>query len=235
MDREFKSLVIENKQVEGQDRTFDGFAAVIGNVDDGNDRILSGAFLKSIEDDFDRVKHLWQHDFRSPPVAHIEELREVGLDEIPDKIKVKGGTGALLVRRTYLDTERGNEVLKGIVSGAVNEMSFAFNVKEYEIVEEEDRYGELFQVRNIKRLQLWDTSDVVWGMNPLTIASKESIFGALLQDVPEDRVSELMEKMRDLLEEFLTESSSEKRTVSKQRIEKRLEIAKRRFKERFHA
>jgi hypothetical protein len=75
-----------------------------------------------------------------------------------------------MVTRKYLDTDRGNEILEGIKAGAINEMSFGFNPIKYDF---EDVDGML--VRNLKEVRLWDTSDVNWGANPATVASKAAV------------------------------------------------------------
>jgi len=81
-------------------------------------------------------------------------------------------TGGLLVAREYLETERGNEVLAGIRAGAINEMSFAYDMVKCDFEEVEDDAKGLVMVRNLRECKLYDTSDVVFGMNPATVASK---------------------------------------------------------------
>lgn len=159
---------------EIEDRTVTGILAVTGNIDAGADIIKRGAFKKTVTENKKRIRHLWQHDFFSPPVAHIEDIREVGKAELPKPLKEEFPTakGGLLVARTYLDTERGNEVLAGIKAGAINEGSIGFDAIKYdfETIEEGDKKGLL--IRNLSEVRLWDTSDVNWGMNEATVASK---------------------------------------------------------------
>lgn len=177
VEMEYKSVFSEVKQVEG--RVVTGIAAVTGNVDDGFDRIWKGAFKKSIAERLGRVRHLWQHDMHNPPIATIEEMKEVGVRELPEAVREKypEATGGLLVKREYLDTPRGNEVLAGIASGAINEMSFAYDPVKFDFEtltpDPSPSKGEGgVLVRNLRELRLWDTSDVNWGMNPATVASK---------------------------------------------------------------
>lgn len=167
---EYKSFIQQVKQIEG--RTVTGFAGIFGNVDTGNDRTWKGAFKKTIAERSDRVRHLWQHDLMQPPIAAIRELREVGKDELPDDLRKRypEATGGLLVKREYLDTPRGDEVLRGIMSGAISEMSFGYDPIKYDF-EGDVKRGEPL-VRNLRECRLWDTSDVNWGMNEATIASK---------------------------------------------------------------
>lgn len=167
---EYKAIEIETKEIGEDGRTVTGFAAVFGNIDSGYDRIHKGAFKKTLKESGGRVKHLWQHDMSQPPIATVKELREVGRDELPDSVTKAwpDATGGLLVVRKYLDTPRGNEILRGIEAGAISEMSFAYDPLKYDF--EPDKDG--MQIRNLRELRLWETSDVVWGMNAATVASK---------------------------------------------------------------
>lgn len=172
----FSSKVVN---VEGDDgRTVTGISAVIGVMDSGLDLLHKGAFVKTISERGDRVKHLWQHDMHQPPIATIVELKEVGRADLPKDMKEKwpSAKGGLLVKRKYLPTVRGEEVLAGLKSDppAVTEMSFGYDaVKfDFEEVQDGDYKGMLF--RNLREVRLWDTSDVNWGMNEATVAHMKS-------------------------------------------------------------
>jgi HK97 family phage prohead protease len=180
---EYKSFVQQVKQVDG--RTVTGFAGIYGNVDSGSDRTWAGSFKKTISERADRVRHLWQHDLSQPPIAAIRELREVGKADLPPELlsKYPEATGGLLVVREYLETPRGDEVLKGIISGAISEMSFGYDPIKWDY-ENDKATGT--QIRNLRECRLWDTSDVNWGMNEATIAAKHNpaiLFAELLADL----------------------------------------------------
>lgn len=167
---EYKTVFQAVKQIEG--RTVTGFAGIFGNIDSGNDRTWAGAFKKTIAERSDRVRHLWQHDMMQPPIAAIRELRECGKEDLPADLRKKypDATGGLLVVREYLSTPRGDEVLEGIRSGAISEMSFGYDPIKYDF-EGDPKKGET-TIRNLRECRLWDTSDVNWGMNEATVASK---------------------------------------------------------------
>lgn len=169
---EFKSFIAEQKILD--DRIVEGFASVTGVLDLGNDRIASRAFKKTLRERSEKVRHLWQHDFKQPPIAVILQLEEVGTDELPTGIKRKfpDATGALKVTRQYLETERGEEVFQGIRSGAIKEMSIGFDPIKVEFKEEQQDNGIKIPTRILREIALWDTSDVNWGMNPATVAQK---------------------------------------------------------------
>lgn len=145
-----------------------GICAVFGNVDAWGDRIINGAFAKTISEGRDRVKHLWNHSFSEVPIAKITELKEVGREDLPAEILefAPDATGGLLVAREYLNSEKANSVLEALDAGVITEMSFAYDVIQAgEIIENEVR------IRELKELKLMDTSDVIWGMNPATLAA----------------------------------------------------------------
>src|SRR6185436_10837771 len=75
--------------------------------------------------------------------------------------------GGVAVKRTYLDTARGSEVLAGLKAGAIREMSYAYEPTKWDF--EEDA-GRDTVIRNLYKADLLDVSDVCWGMNPATSA-----------------------------------------------------------------
>jgi hypothetical protein len=120
-----------------------------------------------------------------PPIAAVRELREVGKADLPDELLARypDATGGLLVKREYLETPRADEVLKGIISGAISEMSFGYDPIKWDYEDDKATGG---QIRNLRECRLWDTSDVNWGMNEATIAAKRDpaiLFSELLADL----------------------------------------------------
>lgn len=166
---EYKSIPQFTKAIE--DRTVTGIFAVHGNVDDGGDRSWPGSFADPKIAGRDRAVFLWQHDSSAPPVAKLNYIREVNRSELPESVTAYApdATGGVEVSRSYLDTPRGEEVLKGLQAGAIREMSYAYDVSQFDFEKTED--GK--QIRNLRRVQLYDVSDVNWGMNPATAGMKE--------------------------------------------------------------
>lgn len=164
---EFKAIPQFTKEIK--DRTVTGIFCVHGNVDDGGDRSHPGAF-ESAASGKNRIRFVWQHRMDLPPVAKVNYVKEVGRDGLPTKVLdfASDATGGAEVSRTYLDTERGSEILEGIKSGAIEEMSYAYNATEFDF---EDVDGK--QIRNLRKVECLDISDVLWGMNPATSAVKE--------------------------------------------------------------
>ncbi len=175
------------RRIEG--RVVTGFPSIIGNVDDGGDLIEPGSFLKTIGERAGRVRWLWGHDQTLPPIARVVEMAEVGRSELPEEVlaKAPSATGALLVKREYLDTPRANEVLAAIVAGAQDEMSFGYDAIQVEFPKGLTVGGRQVK-RRLKEIRLWEFSDVLWGMNPATgnlKAAVERLLAELPQTGPE--------------------------------------------------
>lgn len=167
---EYKTFASAIKGIS--DRTVTGVASVFGIVDDGGDRVMPGAFSKTAAERLPRVKVLWQHDSSQPPLAVIRSLREIPAVELPEEVRAAypEATGGLEVVREYLPTQRGDEVLAGLKSGAITEMSFGYDAVKFDLQSVEGK-----TVRNLREVRLWDVSDVNWGMNPATVAVKAAV------------------------------------------------------------
>lgn len=176
MSIEYKTLAAPTVSIE--DRVVTGFAAILGNIDDGNDITHPGAFTKTLKESAHRVRHLWQHDTSMPPTAVIRDIKEIARADLPHDLVLKypDAKGALLNTREYLDTPRGNEVLYGIKATAIAEQSFGYEIVKKDI----SRMGEK-SIRNLREVKLFETSDVQWGMNPATRAAKSADYADLDQ------------------------------------------------------
>ena len=184
MPRQFKHLPYFALKADGDKtgRIRKGIAAVFGNIDDWHDRIVPGAFRKTISEGRQRAKHLWNHDFSKPPIAKIVELKELPRDELPEEVLeyAPEATGGLMVAREYYkNNDLSNWVLECIDSGDIDEMSFGYDVLADTVSEEND-----CKIRNLVELRLYDTSDVLWGMNPATLGvGAKNLYGMPLGSV----------------------------------------------------
>lgn len=165
---EYKTSPAAIKSIE--DRTVVGIAAVHGVVDSGFDRSHPGSFADIKINGRNRTKFLWQHNGNEPPIAKINYVREVPRNDLPQEILslAPEATGGVEVSRTYLNSERANDVLDGLTQKTIDEMSYAYNVKSYSFTEEDGKPP----VRELLRLEIFDFSDVNWGMNAFTLGSK---------------------------------------------------------------
>lgn len=165
---EYKSLPSFIKSIEG--RQVAGVFAVHGNIDSYGDISHPGSFTKTIAERMGRIKFLWNHDFYGgPPTAVVKTVREIGRDELPDSVlsAAPEATGGVEVVREYLDTPRADEVFQAVKAGAVNEMSYGLDAVKFDFSEMGGQ-----QIRNLREIRLWEVSDVIFGANPATQASK---------------------------------------------------------------
>lgn len=168
--KELKSFPQHVKSIEG--RSVTGIFSVFGNQDSSYwqpDIVHAGAFKKTLKERKDKIYHLWQHNFYEPPIAVVEAIKELSRDELPKEVlKVSPDiTGGMEVTRRYLDTPKANEVFANISEGVPLEMSFGFDAIKFDFVEMDGK-----TVRNLREVKLYETSDVLWGANSATLASK---------------------------------------------------------------
>jgi len=162
---EYKTAPTFTMGIEG--RTATGITAVHGNVDEGGDRSYPGLFGDFTVNGRQRAKFLWQHDSSQPPISTIDQVFEVNRADLPPAVLqyAPEATGGTAVKRTYLDTPRANEVFAALKAGALTEMSYAYEAKHFDFTQQGER-----QVRELYKAEVYDFSDVNWGMNPATSA-----------------------------------------------------------------
>ena len=154
----------EMKADPADDRIVEGYASVFGNVDSHGDVVEAGAFAETIKSDFaapgegraNRVKVLYQHD------ASRVIGRPLALSE---------DTKGLHFKARISDTSDGRDVLALIKDGALDEMSFGFDVQGWE----ERKSGEGPTHLALTKLKLWEISPVTWGANALTTVEAKAL------------------------------------------------------------
>ena len=135
----------------GESRTISGYAAIFNNKDKAGDILLKGCFAKSIQDRGpesqanDKIIMLWQHD-QHEPIGRISVLLE---DE-------KG----LYFEAVIDDVERGNQTIKQLESGTLNQFSIG-----YSYVWEKCEYDQERDAFIVKEVVLYEISVVSIGCN----------------------------------------------------------------------
>lgn len=202
---EQKLLPQFTKSVE--DRTVTGIFAVHGHIDDGNDRSWPGSFSNTSINGRNRARFLWMHDSTQPPIAVIKSFRELSRAELPDSVLgyAPEASGGVEVVRSYLDTPRGNEVLTGIKEGAIEEMSYAYDVTRSDFEEVDG-----LQVRNIREVKLYDVSDVTWGLNPATVAVKSKVIASFPLIDHFEAVLEAAQELRARCDDIITTRTAQR-------------------------
>jgi len=150
MPKEMKQLVVpfEIKEFEQDDEFFyfKGYASTFGNVDRGGDRVIAGAFAESLRDikaAGELLPVIWQHDTRSPLGVYVEMYEDAKGLFMHGKMP-RG------------DTFVAGRVIPQMKVGSVRKMSIGYSTVE------ESWDGD---IRDLKKLLLWETSLVTIPMN----------------------------------------------------------------------
>ena len=159
-----KTFAAEFKAVNESGTTFEGYAAVFGNVDLGGDLIVPGAFEKTLAERYAGgagIPVYWNHDVNDP-FANLGVTSKAVEDE----------RGLRVTAEVDTSTGYGQQVAKLLKEGRVRQMSFAFDVKEGAFVES-DELGFYYELRE---LDLFEVSITPIGMNQATeIVSVKSL------------------------------------------------------------
>ncbi|WP_185269247.1 HK97 family phage prohead protease [Chryseobacterium indologenes] len=134
------------KDVDSKSRIVTGYLSAFGNVDSDNDIIVKGAFQKSINERFNSIFFLYQHDW-SKPLGKFNKLEE------DDK--------GLYFEASIVETSYGLDQLKLYESGLVAEHSIGFQVIK-------DEWDSNTEIRTLKELKLYEGSAVTLGANSST-------------------------------------------------------------------
>lgn len=149
------------KDIDGKKGIVTGYFSAFGNVDSDGDVIRRGAFSKTIKEmgpgsTRPRIKHLLNHDTRSP-LGVLQELKE----------DTKGLYYESQIGRHSL----GEDFIKMVESGLITEHSIGIQIMKRNQLQDYDSY------RNdpsagwweITEAKLWEGSSLTaWGANPLT-------------------------------------------------------------------
>jgi len=156
-------------KANSEGRTIFGYASIFGNVDSYGDRVVKGAFKKTIRErgpkGSNQVKFLWNHNPMEIPVGVITELKE---DDI-----------GLYYEARILRTPKGDELLEAVREGAINRNSFGYSIIKAKTAEAEDFNGE--EVQDLHELKLYEISPVNWPANEdATLMGAKSVESQLL-------------------------------------------------------
>jgi HK97 family phage prohead protease len=141
---EVKSFALEVKELtdEGQ---IEGYASIFGNVDNGGDKVMPGAFIEGLakaRQTGRKVKMLWNHN-PDQPIGVWEDLAE-------------DAKGLWVKGRLVMEVPRARETHALMKAGAVGGLSIGYRTKASE------PEG---NVRLLKALDLYEISPVTFPMN----------------------------------------------------------------------
>lgn len=142
---ETKALPVEfNAKSVRNDGSFEGYASTFGNIDNGYDMVMAGAFTKSLgERPAGRVKMLWQHDVTQPigVWSHIAE----------------DSKGLFVKGRVLREVQKGAEAYALMKEGVIDSMSIGYRTEESDYTKD--------GIRQLKQLGLMEVSLVTFPMN----------------------------------------------------------------------
>lgn len=125
-----------------EEGVFEAIVSVFGNVDSYGDRVMPGAFAKTLTewaDSGDPIPVYWSHRMDDPDynIGHVLEAAELlsGDERLPDSLKQFGG----LWVKVQIDLEDGTtskakQVYRLLKGRRVTQFSFAYDVMAYRIV-----------------------------------------------------------------------------------------------------
>lgn len=142
---ETKALPVAfNAKSVRNDGSFEGYASTFGNIDNGFDVVMPGAFTKSLQDrPAARVKMLWQHD----PAQPIGVWQHVAEDN----------KGLFVKGRILREVQKGAEAYALMKEGVIDSMSIGYRTLESDYT--------TAGVRQLKELGLMEISLVTFPMN----------------------------------------------------------------------
>jgi len=175
MDR--LTVPIEWKASTDDAGTLEGYASTFGNVDLGDDVVEKGAFRKTIA----RIK-----SEGIPLLAdHVASVASV-LGTIFDAAEDDKG---LKIKARFSSAPSAQDVRTKLIEGHLGKMSIGYEPTKYAF---EDRDGKT--VRLLQEIKLWETSVVVFPMNPeATVGRVKSLMGMLDDDARKALVADLSE------------------------------------------
>jgi len=187
MERKSFPFELEEKGLDPEARTFKGYAAVMGNVDDGRDLIPRGAFTKTIKEMGQRIKVFFIHDFMQP-IGKLLQVNEVPRSQLPAKVleRAPDATGGLFVKGYVSETTKGNDALTLMEDTVLDELSIGYEVIKYEMKDAEDG-GE--PIRILKEIKLMDVSPVPLAMNAAAMITSVKKWLETI-DAPDEREAE---------------------------------------------
>ena len=153
---------------EGDIATFSGYGSKFGNIDNGRDMVMKGAFADSLASKGpDRVKMLWQHD-PSQPIGVWTDMKE-------------DSTGLKCAGKLLLTVQKAREVYELMKAGVIDGLSIGFRTLKESYDTEKGGRG----FRKIEKAELWEVSLVTFPMN-------EKATVTAVKTMPTDRELEAM-------------------------------------------
>jgi HK97 family phage prohead protease len=150
---QIRAFEVASFKSAGKAGEFEALVSVFGNVDRGGDRVMPGAFGKSLarwQEKGDPIPVIWNHMWDNPE-AHIGKVLPADAVETDDGLLVKGSLD--------LDNPFAAQVYRLLSERRVKEFSFGYN-----LVDAERKNGAL----ELSEIDLFEVGPTLKGMNPAT-------------------------------------------------------------------
>lgn len=189
-----KSVILDIKEdtLEEDEGVFVGYASIFNNVDSYGDKVIPGAFTKSLGSfgpSGSGIACYWSHQM-DDPMKCIGWTKEAGEDDRGLKVKVK----------LDLDNPNAVQAYKLAKAGVVKQMSFA-----YEVMDWEDKGDHI----ELKELKIFEVSLVQVGANQATeLLEVKNRLTNVKSDLGEGDLAKI-ERAQELLAEVLQSVASE--------------------------
>ena len=192
--QEFKSYRAEMKAAPSGDAgVVEALVSVFGNIDLGGDRVVPGAFAKSLDRwsaSGDPLPFIWSHEWDNPE-AHIGYVEKA--EERPEGLWV----------RARLDVDRpfAEQVFHLMKTRRVTQFSFGYTVEDSQMVTDPDGTP----VRELKEVDVFEVGPTLLGMNPATqllqaaSALGDAKAGRVLSGKNEDKIRAAYESLGEVL------------------------------------
>lgn len=134
---------------DGDAGTFEAIVSVFGNVDSYGDRVVKGAFAKTLADweaSGNPIPVYWSHRMDDPDYNIGQVLEAEERDE-----------GLWVKAQIDLDATKASQVYRLLKGARVTQFSFAYDVEDYSIVKDEDTGSDVYELRQIKLYEVGPT------------------------------------------------------------------------------
>jgi HK97 family phage prohead protease len=186
---QYKSSKFEIKAIS--ENMFEGYASYFNNIDSYGDVIQKGAFTKTLQDNKNRIKILWQHNTSEP----------IGL---PTKM-IEDENG-LFVEGKISMTETGKKAMTLMRDGVITEMSIG-----YDVIKDDFKDNK----RILKELRLWEFSPVTFGANDKARITGAKSFDELIYELKhskKDDIIYIIDKLNNYLKSLEPTKVTQKET-----------------------
>lgn len=194
------------KETEDGSGIFEGYASVFGNVDSYGDKVMPGAFTKSLAksfpDDGAGIPCYWSHRMDDPEFILGKTVSAVE-DEHGLKVRVS----------LDLDNPKAAAAYRALKAGTVNQMSFAYEVVDSHFIPDNGaKYG---GVNELRELNIFEVSVVQIGANTATSidmvksAMKNGDSISISTPGAIEQLEEVVDVLRNIIDSAKTDSSDE--------------------------